>query len=530
MASLSVRPTTQPLASQPVQDIEHVDVHDDPRKWSKVRKTFILLTIFSASMIAGLNSNLYNPAISQIKSQLHASSAEISLSLSLYILISGCFGVAWSAVSEVYGRKIVYLFSFALSVTGNVVAALAKSVTLLIGMRCLQAVGSSAVISIGAATLADMYDPHERGTFMGLYLCAPLLGPAIGPIIGGLLTQAFDWRATFWFLSIFTGVCFIAFLFFKDTFRRERSSAYQAAVRLTQERAIARRASRFSTMSQATAVEQEPETLDISREKAALHPPEQDQLTVEPRKCSVEMKVSESRKYSIEIRTSTEQGADTKIVQATPLDVEAQEEVETKFTKLETVKESLHIINPIRPIIIVLRRYNNIAISMASGLCFSFGYSLTYTSTRTLSTWYGYDPLRIGLVLLAYGAGSALGSVLGGRWSDYVVKVQAGGCQALEPETRLDSIKYLVFLLPGCVTAYGWLSQKHVHIAALCVTLFFTGFLSMWMYSITLTYIVDANIGRSSTAVAVNSCFRGLLAFVAAEVAVPLQACLVSIV
>jgi len=38
-----------------------------------------------------------------------------------------------------------------------------------------------------------------------------------------------------------------------------------------------------------------------------------------------------------------------------------------------------------------------------------------------------------------------------------------------------------------------------------------------------LAYIVDANAGRSSSAVAVNSLFRGLAAFVAAEVAIPLQ-------
>jgi MFS family permease len=33
----------------------------------------------------------------------------------------------------------------------------------LIGMRCLQAIGSSAVISVGAGSLADMYEVHERG-------------------------------------------------------------------------------------------------------------------------------------------------------------------------------------------------------------------------------------------------------------------------------------------------------------------------------------------------------------------------------
>ncbi|KAH8077265.1 MFS general substrate transporter [Cristinia sonorae] len=501
-ALVNPRQNRQPIS----HDIEHVQVDDDPREWTKMRKTCILLTIFSASMIAGLNSNLYNPAISQIKLQLQASSAEISLSLSLYILISGCFGVAWSAVSEVYGRKIVYICSFGLSVAGNVAAATAQSIAVLIGMRCLQAVGSSAVISIGAATLADMYDPHERGTFMGLYLCAPLLGPAIGPMIGGLLTQAFDWRATFWFLSAFTGICLLSFVFFKDTFRQERSSAYQAALQLTQERK-ARRASHFSTFSQATVVEPEV-VLDISREKADFYAAEG-------------VGTPEPKSYSLEIHRTVQDDVEAEQTPATAMDTDPRPEI--KGTTCKKVKHTLHNMNPVRPIIAVLRRFNNLATSLASGLCFAFGYSLTYTSTRTLSMRYGYDPLHVGLILLAYGAGSATGSVLGGRWSDRVMaKLKATG-QRPVPEMRLDSIKYIVCLLPGIVSAYGWLSEKHVHVAALCVTLSFAGFLSMWLYSITLTYIVDANVGRSSTAVATNSCFRGVLAFVAAEVAVPLQ-------
>lgn len=45
------------------------------------------------------------------------------------------------------------------------------------------------------------------------------------------------------------------------------------------------------------------------------------------------------------------------------------------------------------------------------------------------------------------------------------------------------------------------------------------------IYASTLAYIVDANVGRSSSAVATNSCFRGISAFIAAEAAVPLQVC-----
>lgn len=84
-----------------------------------------------------------------------------------------------------------------------------------------------------------------------------------------------------------------------------------------------------------------------------------------------------------------------------------------------------------------------------SGLIFGFSYSLSYTCARTLSTLYGYDALRTGLVLLSNGAGefvcsslhhdasdttpvtgSMCGSTLGGRWSDRMLmelKSQHGG-------------------------------------------------------------------------------------------------------
>ena len=104
---------------------------------------------------------------------------------------------------------------------------------------------------------------------------------------------------------------------------------------------------------------------------------------------------------------------------------------------------------------------------------------------------------------------------------------------------RLESTKVAMIWLPLSLIGYAWVCQERVHVAAICVMLFLAGFFSMyvfvhfamsfalshdrWIYTSTLAYIVDANVGRSSTAVATNSSFRGLSAFVATEIAVPLQ-------
>ncbi|KZP04105.1 MFS general substrate transporter [Athelia psychrophila] len=445
-------------------DIEHALVDDDPRNWTSGRKWAVLVIISAASMVAGLSANIQNPANQDIEQTLHASSSDISWSLSCFILVQGTFPLLWSAISEIKGRKIVYLLSFALFALGSTIVAVSHSIGLLIGMRIVQGAGSSAVMAIGAGTLADIFDPAERGTKFGLYYGAPLLGPSVGAILGGGLTQAFGWRAVFWFLVIFAGLNFLSFLFlFKDTFRRERSSTYQTVLkRRTLERAL-----KSKNASQATVTD----------------------------------------------AVNGDRDADARTL---PLATEAP--------PLKAIKLSLRDINPFPPLWLILRRKNNLAILFPSGLLFAFTYSITYTCARTLANQYGYDPLTTGLVLLSFGVGCIFGSVLGGRWSDakFVQLKKANGGKS-EPEMRLKSTIIAMWFLPPSVVGYAWVCEQHVHVAAVCVMLFLAGFFTLWIYASTLAYIVDANVGRSSTAAATNSAFRGIAAFVAAEVAIPLQ-------
>ncbi|KAF8517403.1 vacuolar DHA amino acid exporter [Hysterangium stoloniferum] len=447
-------------------DIEHVLVQDDPRKWSKGRKTFTLATIASAALIATLGVNIYNPAIDDIKTELHASNQQISLTLATFILAQGIVPLFWSAVSEIRGRKFVYLISISLYVIGCGVAGSANTMNVLTGMRILQGTGGSAVLAIGAATLADIYEPRERGTVVGIYFAAPLLGPSLGPLIGGAATQLFSWRATFYFLCIFAGVSLLSFVFFKDTFRRERSLSYQSALR----RATKERAEKLHTKAE---------------------------------------KLPKSDSYEKERETGDS---------ATP-DLEAQPQ-----PMLDEMKLSIKEISPIRPLIAVLKRKNNLAVLFASSSLFGFTYCITYTAVRTLAVQpYHYNSFEVGLVLLSFGIGSMGGSLIGGRWSDYSLRKYRLANGKTKSEDRLQSTKPMMLVLPLSLIAYGWMAEKKVNVGGLCVTLFLAGFSSVWIYSSTLAYIVDANVGRSSIAVACNSLFRGMGAFIAAEIAVPLQ-------
>ncbi|KAG0704803.1 vacuolar DHA amino acid exporter [Suillus ampliporus] len=458
-------------------DIEHAVVHDDPRIWSNTKKNIVLCIISGASMISGLASNIQNPANAQIEQQLHASSGEISLCLSLFVLVQGNFTVVWSGVSEIMGRKLVYVSSIALFTIGSIIVALSRNIDLMIGMRILQAAGSSAVIAIGAATLADIYEPHQRGTMMGVYYSAPLLGPALGPILGGGLTQGLGWRSVFWFLVIWGGIVCAAFLFlFKDTFRKERSMTYQNILK-----------KRLREQQLSEAKNDSPQISERTRDR-----------------------------FQKESGLDGENRTNSK-------DIEAQQAV-IPASAIKEVKLSIADVNPFPPYLSIISRKNNFTILVASGFLYGFSFSTTYSCARTLSMHYNYDALQIGLVLLAFGVGSISGSILGGRWSDRTLARAVAANEGVSfPEMRLESTKIAMVWLPLAVLGYAWVCQERVNIGALCVMLFLAGFLSIWIYTSTLAYIVDANTGRSATAVATNSSFRGLFAFAATEITVPLQ-------
>ncbi|KAJ7664195.1 major facilitator superfamily domain-containing protein [Mycena rosella] len=419
-------------------DIEHMPIADDPRAWSPFRKNVVLTLIASASMIAGLAANIQNPAIADMEADLPASASQISLSISL-------------AISEVKGRKLVYVVSIAIFTAGSVVVALSKTIELVIVFRCIQATGSSAVMAIGAATLADIFDPIECGTKLGFYYMAPLLGPSLAPIMSGVLTQGFSWRAPFWFLVVVSGLsCLSILVFLKDTFRQERSMTYQSVLK---SRLKARSAS-ATTSCTASVAEKEP------------------------------VGVVENLKAT---------------------DLEKQDAAPDVAAALPVIKLTMRD---------VLRRTNNLVILLPPvRLMFAFNFVMVYSASRTLESAYGYNALKVGLVLLSFGLSNLGGSIFSGRWSDKTLAwLKAANGRVSDPEMRLKSTALGLCLLPPSVLVFGWVSEKRMHVAAI------------WAYTSTLAYIVDANNGPSSTVVATNSAFHGISAFVCGvEVAVPLQ-------
>lgn len=144
---------------------------------------------------------------------MHATSTVTNLSISLYMLSMSIFPLWWSSFSEKFGRRTVYLASFTLFVAFNILCSFSNSITMLIVTRMLSGGASASVQAVGAGTIADIWDSHERGRAITIFYLGPLCGPLIAPIVGGALAQKWGWRSTFWFLAAFGGLT-VGLIFF----------------------------------------------------------------------------------------------------------------------------------------------------------------------------------------------------------------------------------------------------------------------------------------------------------------------------
>lgn len=177
------------------------------------RVTIALVTL--AALASPLTAILYLPLVPHLAAHFAVSIQRINLTITVYIVFQAIAPLLLSTHSDSFGRRPVYLVSFALYTVASLGISLCRSsYTALITLRAVQSLGASAVLSVGYGTIADLRPSSSRGSVLGTVLACSNLGTAIGPVIGGAIaySRAGLWWA-FWAMLIFSGSMLLALAF-----------------------------------------------------------------------------------------------------------------------------------------------------------------------------------------------------------------------------------------------------------------------------------------------------------------------------
>ena len=163
--------------------------------------TFALTAMLAAlSAIGPLTTDMYLPSLPDIARQLGASTAQVQLTISAYLIGFAVGQVFYGPVSDRHGRKPVLLAAVALYCAASLACALSTSIEMLIAARAMQALGGSGGIVLARAIVRDLYSGARAGRELSLIGAVMALAPVLAPLLGGVLQTGFGWRSVFFTL------------------------------------------------------------------------------------------------------------------------------------------------------------------------------------------------------------------------------------------------------------------------------------------------------------------------------------------
>jgi MFS family permease len=144
-----------------------------------------------------MSSAVVNPAFVQLGKAFDNTTIQASYELTVYIIFAGVGPLFIAPLSNVYGRRPVYLAGNLLAGICNVVAGNCTTWNGILVTRVFMGIGAGSTVAIGAATVCDMYFMHERGFYMGIYTFFLTNGPHLAPLMGGFIAENLGWRDCF---------------------------------------------------------------------------------------------------------------------------------------------------------------------------------------------------------------------------------------------------------------------------------------------------------------------------------------------
>ncbi|MBE7550970.1 MAG: MFS transporter [Anaerolineales bacterium] len=160
------------------------------------KRNRLLAVLFVGVLMAALDIAIVGPALPTIRNYFNVDDRAVTWLFTTYVFFNLIGTPLMAKLSDLWGRRSVYLADIILFALGSLIVASAPSFAIVLLGRAIQGLGSGGIFPVASAVIGDTFPPEKRGGALGLIGAVFGLAFIVGPIIGGLLLLA-HWRWLF---------------------------------------------------------------------------------------------------------------------------------------------------------------------------------------------------------------------------------------------------------------------------------------------------------------------------------------------
>jgi EmrB/QacA subfamily drug resistance transporter len=153
----------------------------------------IMLSLFLASMESTVVATAMPTIVGQLGGLEH-----YSWVFSAYMLTSTTAVPLYGKLSDLYGRRRLYVIAMALFLAGSLMSGFAQSMTQLIVARALQGFGAGGLMPLAFILIGEMFNLQQRARMQGFFSGVWGVSSIVGPLLGGFLVDQLSWRWVFY--------------------------------------------------------------------------------------------------------------------------------------------------------------------------------------------------------------------------------------------------------------------------------------------------------------------------------------------
>jgi EmrB/QacA subfamily drug resistance transporter len=146
--------------------------------------------------MASVDQTIVATALPAIEKELHATINWSGWTISIYALGQVIAMPMAGKISDMYGRKKVFMISAALFTLSSLCCGFASNITLLLIARFVQALGGGAFMPSATGIVSDHFG-EQRDRAVGMFTSIFPIGGIVGPVVGGVFVSYWSWRGIF---------------------------------------------------------------------------------------------------------------------------------------------------------------------------------------------------------------------------------------------------------------------------------------------------------------------------------------------